>query len=133
MTEPERPEPPLTARTRDYWLSGSDGRLRIKTCLECGWKVHPPRPVCPKCRSRSLGFEPVSGKGTVHSFTINRYRWFAEMEPPYVIAEVELPEQKGLRIMAGIVGCDPEDVTVGMPVTVGFDHVGETWIPVFRP
>ncbi len=133
MSELVRPEPPLTRRTGDYWRSGADGRLRIATCQGCGWRLHPPRPVCPKCRGQEIAFKAVSGRGLVLAFTINRYAWFPAMPPPYVIAEVELEEQAGLNITTNIVGCAPEEVWIGMPVTVEFDHVGETWIPVFRP
>ncbi len=75
----------------------------------------------------------MSGRGFVHAFTINRYTWFPSMPPPYVIAEVELEEQEGLRITTNIVGCAPEEVWIGMSVSAEFDHVGETWLPVFRP
>ena len=129
----QRPEPPITVRTGEYWRSGADGRLRIARCQGCGWRLHPPRPLCPKCRGRDIRFEPVSGRGTVYSYTINRYAWFPGMPPPYVIAEVELEEQAGLKITTGIVGCAPEAVRIGMAVSVAFEQVGETWIPVFRP
>jgi hypothetical protein len=89
--------------------------------------------MCPNCQGRDIVFEPVSGRGQVYSFTINRYPWSPGMKPPYVLAEVELPEQAGLRILTNIVGCEPEAVYIGMPVTVDFDHVDEAWIPVFHP
>jgi uncharacterized OB-fold protein len=133
LSDFQRPEPPLTERTGQYWRSGADGRLRLATCQDCGWRLHPPRPVCPKCRGRDISFEPVSGRGVVYSWTINQYAWFPGMPPPYVVADVELEEQEGLRIMTNIVGGAPEAVRIGMPVSVEFDHVGETWIPVFRP
>jgi hypothetical protein len=121
----------LTERAGDYWRSGADGVLRICRCQSCGWYLHPPMPVCPKCRGRELGFEPVSGRGRVHAFTINRYQWNPGMAPPYVLAEIELPEQRGLKILSNVVGIEPEAVETGLQVTVTFDHVGETWIPVF--
>ncbi|HEY3696476.1 Zn-ribbon domain-containing OB-fold protein [Phenylobacterium sp.] len=127
----ERTEPPLTERTGEYWRSGADGRLRIARCQACGWYLHPPLPLCPKCRGRDVRFEPVSGRGHVYSWTINRYRWNPGMEPPYVLAQVELVEQPGLMILTNIVGCEPEAVTVGMPVSVAFERAGEAWIPVF--
>ncbi len=129
----ERPAPPLTERTGDYWRSGADGVLRIARCQACGFRLHPPRPVCPKCRGREIAFEPVSGKGEIWSWTVNRYQWSPGMTPPYVIAEVELVEQKGLRILSNIVDCEIDQVRIGMPVTVAFDHVDEAYIPVFRP
>ena len=52
---------------------------------------------------------------------------------PYVIASVELPEQTGLRLMTNIVDVPPDDVAIGMPVSVRFERVGETFVPLFGP
>jgi hypothetical protein len=93
--------------------------------------LHPPLPVCPKCQGRDVRFEPVSGRGAVYSWTINRYPWSPGMPPPYVVAEVELVEQAGLRILTNIVDGDPNAVSIGMPVHVTFEQAGEAWIPVF--
>jgi len=124
--------PPLTERTGDYWRSGADGVLRIARCQGCGWRLHPPRPLCPKCRGRDIQFEPVSGRGVVYSCTINRYQWAPGMTPPYVLAEVELVEQEGLRILTNITGCAPEAVSIGMRVSVAFEQAEDAWIPVFQ-
>jgi uncharacterized OB-fold protein len=130
----QRTAPPLTERTGEFWRSGADGLLRIARCQACGWYLQPPRPVCPKCRSYEIEFEPVSGKGTVYSSTINRYPWNPGMPPPYVLAQVELAEQPGLFLLTNIVGCEPEAVKIGMPVTVAFEQAGEeAWVPVFVP
>lgn len=128
-----RPAPPLTERTAPYWTSGADAVLRIARCGPCGTYMHPPRPICPKCRADDVAFVPVSGKGTVHSFTVNRYQWTPELEPPYVLAEVELPEQPRLRVLSAVVGCPVDAVHIGMPVSVHFEQSGDAWIPVFRP
>lgn len=129
----QRPRPHVSDRTRAYWESGADGRLRLARCQACGHYQHPPAPVCPSCRGRELAFEPVSGRGTVWSYTVNRYQWKEGMPPPYVIAEVELAEQPGLKILTNIVDCEPEAVTLGMAVTVRFDEVDGAYVPVFRP
>jgi uncharacterized protein len=129
----ERVAPPMTDRTAEFWRAGADGVLRIARCQACGWRVHPPRPVCPRCRGSELRFEDVSGRGTVHSWTVNRYQWTPGMEPPYVLAEVELVEQEGLRLLTNIVGCAPGEVRIGMPVTVVFERAGDAWVPVFAP
>jgi len=129
----QRTAPEISVLTREYWLSGADGKLRVCHCQDCGWYVHPPQPSCPKCYGLNMKFDPVSGNGTVYTFTINRYQWFPNMPPPYVIAEVELAEQVGLNIVTNIVDIDPSQVKIGMPVSVRFDHVGESYIPVFAP
>ncbi len=59
---------------------------------------------------------PVSGRGTVFTYTVNYHPYNPEIPVPYVIAIVELAEQKGLRVAANIVGCEPDSVTCGMSV-----------------
>jgi uncharacterized protein len=77
--------------------------------------------------------EPVSGRGTVFTFTINRHPYNPEVEVPYVIAIVQLEEQAGLRFTTNITGCEPGAVFIGMPVEVAFEPAGDAWAPVFRP
>lgn len=55
------------------------------------------------------------------------------MPPPYLIAVVVLDEQEDLRLPTNLVACDPEAVTIGMPVTVVFEPNGEHHVPLFRP
>jgi hypothetical protein len=51
---------------------------------------------------------------------------------PYVLAIVELEE--GPRLTTNIVGCEPSDVRVDMPVEVAFDDVTpEVTLVKFRP
>ena len=47
---------------------------------------------CRRCRSCDIGTQAASGRGTVWSFTINRQAISPGLEPPYVLAEVELEE-----------------------------------------
>jgi uncharacterized protein len=129
----ERAEPAFTDRSADYWRSGSDGILRIARCQSCGRYLHPPLPACPRCHGQTVKFEPVSGDGSIYSWTVNRYQWTAGMEPPYILAQVELVEQTGLRVMTNIVECDIDSVFVGQRVRVCFERTGESWVPVFRP
>jgi uncharacterized OB-fold protein len=129
----KRVAPPLTERTAPFWTSGSDGRLRIPRCGGCGHYQHPPLPVCPACHSSDVSWEPVSGRGTLWSWTLNRYQWVPSMPPPYVVAEVELAEQPGLRLLTNLVDADPAAIRIGMAVTVCFARAGDAFIPLFRP
>jgi uncharacterized protein len=129
----ERTAPAFTERSADYWKSGADGILRIARCQTCGRYLHPPLPACPHCHGQTVRFEPVSGEGSIYSWTVNRYQWTAGMEPPYVLAQVELVEQEGLRLMTNIVDCEIDAVFVGQRVWVRFEQAGESWVPVFRP
>jgi uncharacterized OB-fold protein len=123
--------PALTELTAPYWTTGGDGVLRIQRCRSCGWWLHPPSPLCRRCHGRDLRFEATSGRGTLWSYTVSRVAWGAGLEPPYVVAEVELVEQPGLRVLTTIV--DSDDLAIGMPVHVRFRRVGGVWAPVFAP
>jgi uncharacterized OB-fold protein len=134
MTEPPfRLLPRVDDTNEFFWTSGADGRLRFLRCQTCGYYIHPPSPICPIDLSRDIAPEAVSGRGTVHTFTVNHQPWIPGYDPPYVIAIVELEEQEGLRLMTNVVGCGPDDVTVGLPVEVTFEHNHDVWLPLFRP
>ncbi len=46
---------------------------------------------------------------------------------------MELPEQKGLRVMTTIVDCPNEDIRIGMPVQLTWIDMNGVPTPVFRP
>ena len=66
------------------------------------------------------------------TFTINRQAWTAGLTQPYVVAIVELEEQADLRLLSNIVGCDPGEVAIDMPVSVTFCQSEDIWIPMFE-
>ena len=129
-----RPLPSLEPETEHFWRAAKAGRLEIMRCRACGWYVHPPRPVCPRCDGRDLAWEPVSGKAVVVSYTVNHKPWFPGQEVPYAIGLVELVEQADLRLTTNIVGCAPEAVRIGLPVRVVFEDASEEIaLPLFEP
>jgi uncharacterized OB-fold protein len=130
---PFRILPRLTDLNRPFWTGGEDGELRFLRCSDCGYLNHPPTPICPRCHSKALAPHAVSGQATVHTFTVNHQPWMPGPELPYVVAVVDLPEQDGLRLTTNIVGCAPDEVHIGMPVEVTFEHHDDVWIPLFRP
>jgi len=119
--------------TKEFWDATGRGVLLLRRCRACGVVIWYPRFVCPDCHSTDTEWFDATGRGTVYSFTIAR-RGMGPWKDvaPYVLAYVELEE--GPRLMTNVVGCDPETVTIGMPVEVVFDDTGEgTAIPRFRP
>lgn len=130
---PIRVLPRVTPATEAFWSGGADGELRVLRCRECGYWIHPPGPVCPRCWSRDLAHAAVSGRGVVHTFTVNHQVWNPTWEHPYVIAVVELDEQPGLRLTTNIVGADTEAVAIGMAVQVAFEQHEDVWLPLFTP
>jgi uncharacterized OB-fold protein len=134
VTEPfARVRPKITGRNAHFWQGGADGLLRLLRCQSCGAYLHPPTAACWSCRSLHVAPEVLSGRGVVYAYTVNHYRWLPDMEPPYVVAEVELVEQEGLLLMTNIVGCAVDQVRTGMEVEVVFARHGDVFIPLFRP
>jgi len=125
--------PELTPENRHVWTSGATGRLLISQCAACGYWVHPPGPVCPRCRVRGITPREVSGRGTVATFTVNHQPWEPGLTMPYVVAIVELVEQAGLRLTTNIVNCPPEQVRIGMPVRLTFVRDEDVYLPMFAP
>jgi uncharacterized OB-fold protein len=129
---PFRVQPVLDDENRPFWTSGEDGRLRFLRCQACGHYLHPPIPRCPSCGGRDLGYEAVSGRGEVYSYTINHQSWDGSDEP-YAIVLVTFPEQEGLRLTSNLVGVDLGQVRIGMPVQVAFEQHDQVWFPIFEP
>jgi uncharacterized OB-fold protein len=134
---PFRVMPAVTVDNEHFWRGGAEGELRILRCNGCGYWIHPPAPICPECLGRDVAPQAVSGEANVLTFTVNRQLWYPNLDPPYVIAIVQLPEQADLRLTTNIVGCEPDDVAFGMPVRVVFeeypDSRGSVWLPFFEP
>lgn len=118
---------------RPFWTGGDDGTLLVTRCRACRRWQHPPAAACASCGGPTAP-EPVSGRGTIFTFTINRHAFNPQVPPPYVVALVELDEQPDLRLVTNIVGCDePDELACGQPVAVAFERHGDRHVPVFRP
>lgn len=125
--------PALTRENEHFWTGGAAGELRFLRCRDCQRFVHPPAPICPACLGRALAVEAVSGRGSVFSFTVNHQPWIPGLDPPYVIAIVALDEEDGLRLTTRLVGCEPEEVKIGMRVRVRFEPHDRVYLPFFEP
>lgn len=124
--------PAITDVNRGYWTGGQSGQLRIERCRACRRYQHPPEGACATCGD-GVELVEVSGRGSVFTFTINSQAFHPDVPTPYVIALVELEEQAGLTVPTNIVGIDPTDVAIGMPVRVRFEENGDAWVPLFEP
>jgi uncharacterized OB-fold protein len=135
VSGPVRPEPVPDRLTRPYWEHARQGRLAFQRCASCGRFQHPPGPVCRSCGGRELEFQPVSGRGTVYTYTVTHHRVVPGFdEVPYAVALVEMDEQPGLRVLSNILGVGPEAVHVGLAVEVCFEDLpGGLKLPQFRP
>ena len=130
-----RPVPKPDEVTAFFWDAAGAGRLELQRCGCCELYQYPPDVACVHCQGTDLTPAPVSGRGSLYSYTrVDRafHAGFAE-KLPYVIGLVELEEQPGLKLLTNIVGADPAQLKVGLPVEVTFEARRDMTLPQFRP
>ena len=131
-----RPLPVADDLSQPFWEAGKQHRLVIQRCRECGYFNHPPRPACDASQSQQLQFEPVSGRGTIYSFTVMHQPNIAGFEDqiPYINILVELEEQPLLFMVSNLPASDLDKIKIGGQVEVSFEEVDpDTALPQFRP
>jgi hypothetical protein len=120
-----KPLPEVTSLTKPFWEAAKRHELVLQRCRRCHEHQWFPRPWCLHCGGRELDWAPVSGRGTVYSFTIirqvvgNSPAFQADL--PFPIGLIELEE--GPRMYATLVNCSPDEVQIGQRVRVVFDDV----------
>jgi uncharacterized OB-fold protein/acyl dehydratase len=129
---PLRPRPAVTHDLAFFFEGAGQGSLLIPRCAQCGTLRHPPRPACASCGSFEWDTVTSSGRGTVYSFVVVHHPQVGGFDYPLPIAVVELEE--GTRLVGDLIGIDPADVHIGMPVVAEMVAVDdELTIPMFRP
>lgn len=105
----------LDDEDRPFFEGLGAGELRLPWCDSCADGIWPPRTRCPRCYQAGVRHRPLSGRGTVHSFSVvHRGEGTFAGREPYVYAYVQLDE--GPVIPANLVGPGSLEVTVGAPV-----------------
>jgi uncharacterized OB-fold protein len=126
-TQRKIPAPPANPETKAFWEAASQGKLLIKRCTSCGQSHYYPRALCPFCGSDATEWQPVSGAGTIYSYSVMR-----RAEVPYAIAYVTLDE--GVTMMTNLVDCDFDALKIGQRVRVVFTPTdGGPPVPTFTP
>jgi len=106
-------------------------RIRERYCLEgtmcsnCSEHFFPPRKLCPNCRRQGkIEKAMMKGTGKIHSYTTIHVplEGFEEIAP-YTMAIIELDE--GPKLTAMLCDVTPDEVSIGMPVQVGFRKISE--------
>jgi len=137
MTQPaitpahERLLPKVNDTNRPFWTGGSDGRLHVQYCTACArWQL-PSGSQCASCGG-APEFRPVSGDGTIFTYTTNHQPFHPNIPPPNLIAVVTLAEQDDLRLMTNLIDCTEDEIEIGDAVRVRFEDHGEVFYPVFE-
>jgi uncharacterized OB-fold protein len=96
----------------------AEGKIEGTVCKQCGAKFFPPRADCATCLSKDMDWFEMPKKGKLETFTIAYYAPFGfEKDCPYTMGVVDF--DGGMKLFARLTaGIKPEDVKVGMDVTV---------------
>jgi uncharacterized OB-fold protein len=136
VTESTRPVPAPDERSAPYWDAAARHELVIARCSHCGTFAHPPDLVCGHCHHPDAAFEfvPVSGRGSVRSWTVMHQSFLPgfEADLPFVLVDVELDEQANLRTIGRLVDGPDAPLALGARVRVAFEDLAPgVSIPAF--
>lgn len=127
-----RPRPAVNPDNAFWFEAAREHRLVIQRCAACESLRHPPGPCCPVCGSFEWDTVESTGEGTVYSYVVAHHPRHPAFDYPLLIAVIELPE--GTRLTANLTGIAPEDVEIGMAVSLEWlDADPDLTLPVFRP
>jgi hypothetical protein len=111
---------PVSLEAQPWWHALADGKLVVQRCASCGTLRHYPSPMCGSCQSIDVDWRPLSGRGTVHSWTITHQTALPAFQDrvPYAIVTVDLAE--GVRMLAPLAATPFDELRVGLPVRIDF-------------
>ena len=132
-----RPLPEPDEQSAPFWEAAADHVLAIARCAQCGRLSLPPDVVCPHCGTTDPAFEftPVSGRGTVRSWTVVRQAFLPGFDDdlPFVLVDVEIAEEPGLRLIGRLLDGIDAPLTAGDAVKVAFEDVAPgVAVPAFE-
>jgi uncharacterized OB-fold protein len=91
-----------------FWEQTKAHRLSVQTCSNCSLHRHPPRPMCPRCRSTEFHWEPVSGRATIWSYVIPHpplLPGYSEVAP-YNVITVQLSDMPEIRMIGNLIAAE---------------------------
>ncbi len=131
MSRPNTPLPRPTALSEPFWEACQQGKLTVQRCDDCETLTFIPQPCCGNCLSENLSWVESSGRGTLYSYSTVYRPQQPSFEVPYTVVIVELEE--GYHMLSNLIGTEPEDVKIGLPLEVVFEERSEEiTLPFFR-
>ncbi len=90
-------------------------RLLANRCDACDRVFFPRRQYCGRCSSPALRDLPLSVRGSLNAWSlIDRKPKVAVIDPPYLQAEVAMPE--GVNVFTVLDGCEAAELRIGLPL-----------------
>jgi uncharacterized OB-fold protein len=123
MSLHRRPRPRDGIFEAPFWAYVQDGELRVQRCRACAALRYPPAAVCPECLAAEHEWVPLSGRGTVISWTVFHRAYFPELPVPYTVLSVLTEE--GLMLIGNLVHADGRSPRGGLAVQAVFEDVAD--------
>jgi len=126
-----RPVPVPDEASAPFFEGAARGELMLQRCVACGAFMWPVKTRCVECFSGDVEWAPSSGRAELYSWAVVHQK-YPGFEEPYVLATVETSD--GVRFNTSIVGAEPDELVIGMPLEVVFERVSDdVVVPKFRP
>ena len=126
------PLPKPTEVSQPFWDGCARGELLYQRCYACRAAIFDPAVRCRFCGSDKVAWERSAGRGAVYSWSVVWRPQSPAFHVPYAAVIVDMDE--GYQIISNVIGCEPDDVHVGMRLIVDFQDVGGgISLPYFRP
>jgi uncharacterized protein len=130
--EPTRFLPLITDFSRPFWDATKRHELMVQQCQNCGNTFYPPSVACGRCFTTDVKWVKSSGKAKLTTYSVVHQPAGPGFPVPLILAIVQMDE--GYRMMTNIVGCDPKELKIGMPLEVTFEEQTPTvTLPFFQP
>jgi len=118
-----------------FWDYCQRRELRFQRCASCFRFRHPPGPACARCRSFTSEWVRAPESGMVFSYTIVHHPLHPAVTTtvPYNVVIVDFPECDHVRLVSNIIDIVPEQVCIGMEVSLTWETAGNGMlVPRFR-
>jgi uncharacterized OB-fold protein len=129
LTDIPKPVPVPDRESEGFWSAAARQELAVQRCNYCGRLAHPPVVVCPGCLSPDpdFTFDTVRARATLRTWTIMRDAFLPGFkgDVPWVIAEAELDDAPGVRMIARLIDGPDSDLHSGAGVEFVFERISE--------
>lgn len=107
------------AQDSPFFAGLANRKLMGSKCAQCNYVYATPRSHCMNCGGKTEWHE-LPQQGRVHTYTTCHFGGEAFLkETPYTLILVEFDGVDTL-FLSRLVGCEPDEVTIGMPVKAKF-------------
>jgi uncharacterized OB-fold protein len=129
-----KPLPQVTEANREFFEGLKRREFLVPKCEACGDYNWVPYPACRSCLSENQTWTRVSGEATVYTYSvIYRGPGAFDADVPYVVVLGELAERpRPCLVLANLVGTDPDQVRVGMPIQIAYQDIPGEDVTLWR-